>query len=50
MIYKASIMETDYYQTFFTKNQLDGFYHASMVRTDMEEWLNNIKNTYPCNR
>lgn len=41
---------TEYYQTFFSKNHLDGFYHASMVRTDMEAWLNNIKSTYPCNR
>lgn len=37
-----------YYQTFFSKNHLDGFYHASMVRTDMEDWLNNMKTTYPC--
>ena len=41
---------TNYYQSFFTKNQFENFYHATMVRTDMEAWLNDKKTTSPCHR
>lgn len=38
------------YQSFFTRNYLENNYHASMIRTDMNNWLIEQQTKYPCNR
>ena len=39
---------TSYYQTFFTKNYLENYYHATMVRIDMNNWLEEQQTKSPC--
>lgn len=41
---------TSYYQTFFVKNHLENFYHANMVRIDMNDWLQEQQTKSPCYR
>jgi class 3 adenylate cyclase len=41
---------TTEYQTFFTKNNIEDFYHASMVRIDMNNWLTDQQTNSPCSR
>jgi class 3 adenylate cyclase len=39
---------TTAYQSFFVKNTLEDNYHATMVRIDMDNWLNEQKTKSPC--
>lgn len=41
---------TSYYQTFFTRNNMEGYYHATLFRIDMNNWLNEQQTKSPCNR
>lgn len=38
------------YQEMFTKNSLENFYHGSVVRSDMSNWLIEQQKSKPCNR
>ncbi|WP_309613253.1 adenylate/guanylate cyclase domain-containing protein [Flavobacterium sp.] len=37
------------YQDMLTKNYTENFYHGSVIRTSMEDWLNEQKQKKPCN-
>lgn len=38
------------YQSFFKFNMFDNFYHADMIRTDMQNWLDEKQKQNPCYR
>lgn len=38
------------YQEMFTKNSLEDFYHGSIIRSDMNDWLIEQQKSKPCNR
>ena len=40
---------THEYQSYFTRNYLEGNYHSTMVRIDMNNWLNEQQIKSPCN-
>lgn len=37
-----------YYQSFFSKNHIEGFYHGNIIRIDMDAWLEKLKSKSPC--
>lgn len=39
---------THEYQSYFSKNYLEKNYHATMVRIDMNDWLNKMQSESPC--
>ncbi len=39
-----------YYQTFFSKNHLENYYHSTICRIDMNNWLEEQQTKSPCNR
>ena len=41
---------THYYQNFFNKISFEDNYQGEVVRTDMNNWLNDKKTTNPCYR
>lgn len=46
--YKNKLDKT--YQSMLTLNLAEGYYHGSIIRMDMDEWLDNEKQKNPCNR
>ncbi|MBO9586747.1 MAG: hypothetical protein J7574_21485 [Flavobacterium sp.] len=38
----------DTYQSFFAQNYLGGYYHGTVIRIDMQNWLNQKKQHSPC--
>lgn len=45
--YKNKLDKT--YQSMLSLNIAEGFYHGSIIRIDMDEWLDNEKQKNPCN-
>jgi len=41
---------TTEYQTFFTKKFLENYYHGTMIRVDMNKWLEETKTKSPCQK